>query len=120
MFRLEGSVGKGGMNRRHDVAVIQAALAAARSRNNRPFWTGPIDGDYSRHRTSLEQAIGVFQQVSGLASSCCVQKGGQIVSRLESALPMSHRDMAGVAGTALVKRDRPGSSQSVDQAIRAI
>jgi len=107
------------MNRRHDVAVIQAALAAARAPRNSSYWTSPIDGDYTRHRVPLEQAIGVFQQMNGLAPSCQVRRGAPMMSRLETALPVSHRDMTGVAGTALVKRDRPGVVQSIDQSIQA-
>ncbi len=48
MPKLDGSVGQGAQNQRHDVAVVQAALGKARAPNRKPFWPGPIDGDDSR------------------------------------------------------------------------
>ncbi len=61
MPNLDGAVGKGGQNQRHDVAVVQAALGKLTRPDRKPFWPGPIDGDYPRHRQNLERAIGVFQ-----------------------------------------------------------
>ncbi len=56
------AVGQGAENKRHDVAVVQAALGKARGRDRKPYWPGPIDGDYPRHRKALGQSIAVFQQ----------------------------------------------------------
>jgi len=104
MPKLDGSVGQGAQNQRHDVAVVQAALGKARSRDRKPYWPGPIDGDYSRHRKALDQSIATFQQAHRLRPSGKMNRLGSDVDRLETALPASHRRMSGVPGTNLVRR----------------
>ncbi len=108
MPKLDGSVGQGAQNQRHDVAVVQAALGKARAPNRKPFWPGPprgpIDGDYPRHRKALDQSIAVFQQAHRLRPSGRINRLGSDVDRLESALPAGHRRMSGVPGTTLVRR----------------
>jgi len=100
----DGSVGQGAQNQRHDVAVVQAALGKARGPGCKPFWPGPIDGDYPRHRRALDQSIAVFQQAHRLRPSGKMNRLGSDVDRLETALPASHRRMSGVPGTVLVRR----------------
>ncbi len=104
MPKLDGSVGQGAENKRHDVAVVQAALGKARGRDRKPFWPGPIDGDYPRHRKALGQSIAVFQQAQRLRPSGKINRLGSDVDRLENALPAGHRRMSGVPGTTLVRR----------------
>jgi murein DD-endopeptidase MepM/ murein hydrolase activator NlpD len=104
MPKLDGSVGQGAQNQRHDVAVVQAALGKARAPNRKPFWPGPIDGDYPRHRKALDQSIAVFQQCHRLRPSGKINRLGSDVDRLENALPAGHRRMSGVPGTTLVRR----------------
>ena len=81
-------------NQRHDVAVVQAALGKARAPNRKPFWPGPIDGDYSRHHRALDQSIAVFQQCHRLRPSGKINRLGSDVDRLENALPAGHRRRA--------------------------
>ncbi len=104
MPALDGSVGQGAQNQRHDVAVVQAALGKARAPNRKPFWPGPIDGDYPRHRRNLDQCIAAFQQCHRLRPSGKINRIGSDVDRLENALPAGHRRMSGVPGTVLVRR----------------
>ncbi|MCH9000528.1 MAG: hypothetical protein IID48_20010, partial [Proteobacteria bacterium] len=104
MPALDGSVGQGAQNQRHDVAVVQAALGKARGRDRKPYWPGPIDGDYPRHRRALDQSIAVFQQAHRLRPSGKINRLGSDVDRLETALPAGHRRMSGVPGTTLVRR----------------
>ena len=104
MPKLDGSVGQGAENKRHDIAVVQAALGKARSRDRKPYWPGPIDGDYPRHRKALGQSLAVFQQAQRLRPSGKINRLGSDVDRLESALPAGHRRMSGVPGTTLVRR----------------
>ncbi|MCZ6814360.1 MAG: M23 family metallopeptidase [Alphaproteobacteria bacterium] len=104
MPKLDGSVGQGAQNQRHDVAVVQAALGKARGRDRKPYWPGPIDGDYPRHRRALDQSIAVFQQCHRLRPSGKINRLGSDVDRLETALPAGHGRMSGVPGTVLVRR----------------
>ena len=82
--------------------MVQAALGKARDR--KPYWPGPIDGDYPRHRKALGQSLAVFQQAQRLRPSGKINRLGSDVDRLESALPAGHRRMSGVPGTTLVRR----------------
>ena len=75
------------------MAVVQAALGKARSKDRKPFWPGPIDGDYARHRKALDQLIAVFQQAQRLRPSGKINRMGSDVDRLENALPAGHRDI---------------------------
>jgi len=84
--------------------VVQAALGKARGRDRKPYWPGPIDGDFPRHRKALGQSIAIFQQAHRLRPSGKINRLGSDVDRLESALPAGHRRMSGVPGTTLVRR----------------
>ncbi|NQV22671.1 MAG: hypothetical protein HQ511_14755 [Rhodospirillales bacterium] len=55
---ITGNVGKMGMNRLHDVALIQALLANIKDKSFRPYFQGPIDGRLS---PLLEEATAKFQ-----------------------------------------------------------
>ena len=116
MPKLDGSVGQGAENQRHDVAVVQAALGKARGRDRKPFWPGPIDGDYPRHRRALDQSIAVFQQAHRLRRSGKMNHLGSDVDRLETALPASHRRMSGVPGTVLVRRRNTAAPAPIAEA----
>ena len=116
MPKLDGSVGQGAENKRHDVAVVQAALGKARGRDRKPYWPGPIDGDYPRHRKALGQSIAVFQQAQRLRPSGKINRMGSDVDRLENALPAGHRRMSGVPGTVLVRRRLTAAPAPVTEA----
>ncbi len=87
MPKLDGSVGQGAENRRHDVAVVQAALGKARGRDRKPYWPGPIDGDYPRHRKALDQSIAVFQQAHRLRPSGRINRLGSLWTAWRTPCP---------------------------------
>jgi peptidoglycan hydrolase-like protein with peptidoglycan-binding domain len=99
---ITGTVGRGGNNRVHDVAVIQAALRNAKLPGaGGPFWSGRIDG---RKSPALDEAIGAFQQAARVPVTGRIGQSGTDANRLESAQPQSHKAMRAVAGTAAVWR----------------
>lgn len=119
MIRLGGAVGKGGMNRPHDVAVIQAALLKlpAQSSAKRPY-SGAIDG---RASPALDAAIGVFQASAGLSQSMRIEPQGSGVQALGRLLPMEWRGLSGLEGCRVVIVSQPGSaSASLEQAARVM
>ena len=91
-------------------------MQAALGRDRKPYWPGPIDGDYPRHRQALGQCIAVFQQAHRLRPSCKINRLGSDVDRLESALPAGHRRMSGVPGTTLVRRRNTAAPAPVTEA----
>ena len=95
MPRFDGAVGLGGQNQRHDVAVVQAALGKLARPDRKPFWPGPIDGDYQRHRRALDQAIGTFQHCHRLRASGKFNRLGSDVNRLERPAGESSQDGRG-------------------------
>ncbi len=93
---LTGSVGKGGSNWIHDVAVVQGALATLTGADRRPFWQGPIDG---RKGKPLEDAIAVFQHSNRMNPTARLNQSGAEINRMESALPPGRKGMRAVRGT---------------------
>jgi len=59
---LRDSVGKGGINDRLDVAVVQAILTLGRNRQFLPYYDARVDGDYG---SKTEAAIKSFQDDQG-------------------------------------------------------
>ncbi len=45
---LTGTIGQGGLNRVHDVALVQALLGAKRAKSGRPYLTGNVTGKYDK------------------------------------------------------------------------
>ena len=67
MPNLDGAVGKGGQNQRHDVAVVQAALGKLMRPDRKPFWPGPIDGDYPAIARTWSGRSGSFSSATACA-----------------------------------------------------
>ena len=99
---LTGTVGQGGNNRVHDVAVVQAALTNANLPGaGRGFWRGRIDG---RKSPALDEAICAFQQAARVQVTGRIAQSGADTNKLEGALPHTHKNMRAVASTAAVWR----------------
>jgi hypothetical protein len=120
MLGLDGSVGKNGQNKRHDVAVIQVALKSIKGPEHKPLYGGPIDGEFGRHRQVLEAAISLFQRHSRIPVTGRIDKMGPSMSRLEAALPSALRGMRGIAGTAVVAIARSDGAGPSDGGLRAL
>ena len=85
---LTGSVGKGGNNQIHDVAVVQGALATVIGANRRPIWQGAVDG---RKGKPVEDAIAAFQAANRMPPTGRLNQSGAEINRLEQALPPGHK-----------------------------
>jgi hypothetical protein len=120
MLGLDGSVGKNGQNKRHDVAVIQVALKSIKSPEHKPLYGGPIDGEFGRHRQVLEAAISLFQRHSRIPVTGRIDRMGPAMNRLEMALPSALRGMKGVPGTAVVAVARSDGASPSDGGLRAL
>ena len=96
---FSGSVGKGGANAIHDVAVLQAALANIRPPGTTHYWGGSIDG-----RTSdlLFDLLTDFQRAAGLDATGTVKPGDASVRAMSALLPAELEGLAGLRDIAAV------------------
>jgi peptidoglycan hydrolase-like protein with peptidoglycan-binding domain len=98
---FSGSVGKGGGNAIHDVAVLQAALINIQAiKTNAPFWSGGIDGKASN---DLNDALATLQRAADLPATGTVKPGDATVKALSALLPSSFKGLRGVPGLAVAK-----------------
>jgi len=101
MAYLTASVGRGGSNRVHDVAVVQTALLHLDLREGSRrlvFWSKPIDGRCSR---DLERAIAAFQTHQGQRETAKLEPGGKSLAALRDAQRPRLRPLRGLEGTAV-------------------
>jgi len=101
MAYLTASVGRGGSNRAHDVAVVQTALRHLDLREGSRrlvFWSKPIDGRCSR---DLERAIAAFQTHQGQRETAKLEPGGKSLAALRDAQRPRLRPLRSLEGTAV-------------------
>ena len=101
MAYLTASVGRGGSNRVHDVAVVQTALLHLDLREGSRrlvFWSKPIDGRCSR---DLERAIAAFQTHQGQRETAKLEPGSKSLTALRDAQRPRLRPLRGLEGTAV-------------------
>jgi peptidoglycan hydrolase-like protein with peptidoglycan-binding domain len=110
---FDGSVGQGGQNQRHDLACLQATLRLL------GLYGGPVDGNWPPNQRPLVAGITAFQQRHRLPVTGRVEKAGPSNQRLESALPPSHKRLAGLRGSTLVAIT-PQGARPRDSGIEAL
>ncbi len=99
-----GSVGKGGANAVHDIAVLQAALANIdMPGTSQPFWEGGVDG---RASSALNEALATFQIAAGLDPTGTLDPGDASVKALSGLLPSEFKGLRGVRGLEIASVDR--------------
>lgn len=105
MLKLTGSVGASGVNKLHDVALVQAALSFVTARDDRgrmaPLWGGRVDG---RKSAALTDAITRFQTNAKQKVTGRLEMGGPGLAKLNAALPSKAKDARSISGTSLVYR----------------
>ncbi|MGB0920498.1 MAG: hypothetical protein ACPG1C_04160 [Alphaproteobacteria bacterium] len=109
MANFEQSVGKMGRNLKHDVAALQGAFLFLKEQNrNNAFWSGPVDGDWNRHRQSLEAAIAALEQHLNIAGKIGrIDPRSPLANKLKQMLPMQYQSLAGIKGTACLTIAEP-------------
>ena len=103
---IKDSVGEGGSNQVHDVALLQAMLRVVKDAKNAPYLGVDYDGSYgAQTRAALERfqndhklaaakaapgqpQAGGAKEALGLAAA-----GGATVAKLSGMLPASHQGM---------------------------
>ena len=116
MADIKDSVGEGGTNRGHDVAMVQAMLRVVKNAKGHVYLHGIYDGSYGNQ---TKNAIIDFQKDYNLAPVPApgkaapppgpgqekfglINAGGVTVQKLNAMLPPSHKDILVVEGTKTV------------------
>lgn len=117
MFDLSGSVGLGGRNARHDVALVQMALGVIKRRTKnglKPYYDGRVHGRFDGPTLTAIRAFLAENQVK--ATRPRIDRTGPTYSALRRALPSEFRDVNAVPETAVLFRDRGGREAAIRRA----
>ena len=117
MFDLSGSVGLGGRNARHDVALVQMALGVIKRRTKngmKPYHDGRVDGRFDGPTLTAIRAFLAENQVK--AARPKIERSGPAYSALRRALPSEFRGVNAVPETAILFRDRGGRDAAAQRA----
>ena len=102
MIKLSGSVGRMGLNRKHDVALVQKIMSLIKVRTKfgpKPIWSKRIDGRYTRE---MEPAIMCLQEHIGQKPTGKLECTAQTMNALTRALPLGDRNLLAIEGTIAV------------------
>ena len=102
MIKLSGSVGRMGLNKKHDVALVQKIMSLIKVRTKfgpKLIRSKRIDGRYSRE---MEPAIMCLQEHIGQRPTGKLECTAQTMNALTRALPPGQRDLLSVEGTIAV------------------
>ncbi|MGB0921351.1 MAG: hypothetical protein ACPG1C_08515, partial [Alphaproteobacteria bacterium] len=101
MPQFDQSVGKMGRNLVHDVASLQAAFLLLKQHKRIDLWSGPVDGDWNRHKQSLEAAITALEkQLNHSGGIGRIDPRSPLANKLKQMLPMQYQSLAGIKNTA--------------------
>lgn len=111
MAKISGSVGDGGLNARHDVALIRLMLSVVKDSKGAAYLSGAYDGGYL---PAVGAAIAAFQADNAPAKgtpgvtpekSGLMVPNGETLARLSAALPVSLKGVRTTAGISVVYLD---------------
>ena len=117
MFDLSGSVGLGGRNARHDVALVQMALGVIKRRTKnglKPYYDGRVHGRFDGPTLTAIRAFLAENQVK--ATRPRIDRTGPTYSALRRALPSEFSDVNAMPETAVLFRDRGGRDAAAHRA----
>ena len=124
MADIKDTVGEGGANAVHDVAVVQAMLRVIRNAQNHPYLASNYDGVYGPH---TKAAITKFQTDQGLVPATpapaadklgLLAQGGAAIGKLNALLPATHTEIRIIENTKTVYV--PGSSGNAEASQKSL
>lgn len=112
MVSIDGSVGEGGTNAKHDVAIVQLMLHLIKNAKGAPYYGAAYSGKYD---TGTKDALAAFQKdqkipiipAKGVAKagdekSALASPAGSTFAKLSAALPAGYVDMRAIPNTTTV------------------
>ncbi len=119
MPRLTGNVGQGALNKKHDVALVQAMLRLIKNPKGQPYASFAYDGSCSAGGATVI-AIKAFQAdhktTTGPPPETAgkIEMNGKTFSKMVDLLPASHKGMRALENFSLVYL--PGTQQEANAA----
>lgn len=116
MATIDGSVGDGGTNAKHNVAIIQLMLHLVKNAKGQPYYAGAYSGTYD---PGTKTALAQFQKDQKIATwtakapapnaekAGCVVPGSNTFAKLNSALPAAYADIRIIPNTTTVYLPAP-------------
>src|SRR5262245_5403855 len=96
MADIRDTVGEGGANAVHDVALAQAILRVLENAKQQPYFGGDCDGVYgSQTRAAIEQFQAAHKLVpaAGKDGKALLGVGGPTIQKMNTMLPTTHKDL---------------------------
>src|SRR6267142_870050 len=105
MADIKDSVGEGGANAVHDVALVQAMLRVVKNAKQQPYFGGDYDGVYEKVTKAAIENFQADQKLippTGKDGKTLLAIGGPTIQKLNAMLPATHKDLWIVAATKTV------------------
>ena len=96
MADIKDTVGEGGANAVHDVALVQAMLRVVKNAKQQPYFGADYDGVYGAPtKVAIEQfqAAQKLTPATGKDGKTLLGVGGPTIQKLNAVLPATHKDL---------------------------
>jgi hypothetical protein len=105
MADIKDTVGEGGVNAVHDVALVQAMLRVVKNANQQPYFGGDYDGVYEKRTKAAIEDFQAEQKLippAGKDGKTLLGVGGPTIQKVNAMLPATHKELWIIAKTKTV------------------
>src|SRR5262245_65085923 len=96
MADIKDTVGEGGNNAPHDVALVQAMLRLVKNAKQQPYFGGDYDGVYEKNTKAAIENFQADQKLLppiGKDGKTLMAVGGPTVQKMNAMLPATHKEL---------------------------
>lgn len=105
MADIKDTVGEGGTNAVHDVALVQAMLRVVKNAKQQSYFGGDYDGIYEKNTKAAIESFQAEQKLlppTGKDGKTLLAIGGPTIQKLNAMLPATHKELWIIAATKTV------------------
>ena len=105
MADIKDTVGEGGVNAVHDVALVQAMLRVVKDAKQQPYFGREYDGVYEKTTKAAIETFQTEQKLlppAGKDGKTLLAIGGPTIQKLNAMLPATHKELWIIAATKTV------------------
>src|SRR5262245_46165233 len=105
MADIKDTVGEGGINAVHDVALVQAMLRVVKNAKQQPYFGNDYDGIYEKNTKAAIESFQADQKLlppAGKDGKTLLAVGGPTIQKLNALLPATHKELWIIAATKTV------------------